>query len=126
MFFQRPTSILRDQVKPGNGTVPKGEDVTIDAILSGFDPERADINLRFRTVPTGETSSMQVVPGKEPLSISIFNIQDAVTTTYLPAAAVPMSYAEGGRPSEAGKTGLHLSFPSVYRPGDRKKRMRST
>jgi hypothetical protein len=34
-------------LKPGNVTVPKGDDVTIDAILSGFDPERADINLRF-------------------------------------------------------------------------------
>ena len=60
-------------------TVPKGEDVTIDAILSGFDPERADINLRFENSSNWEVSSMQVVPDKEPTyRFRIFNIQDPV------------------------------------------------
>jgi hypothetical protein len=66
-------------LKPGNVTVPKGDDVTIDAILSGFDPERADINLRFENSSNWEVSSMQVVPDKEPTyRYRIFNIQDPV------------------------------------------------
>jgi len=70
---------LSIKLKPGNVTVPKGEDVTIDAILSGFDPERADINLRFENSSNWEVSSMQVVPDKEPTyRYRIFNIQDQV------------------------------------------------
>ncbi|HLQ77158.1 MAG TPA: hypothetical protein VK210_07370, partial [Terriglobia bacterium] len=66
-------------VKPGNVTVPKGEDVTIDAVLSGFDPERADINMRYDNGANWETSSMQVVPDKQPTyRFRIFNIQDPV------------------------------------------------
>jgi len=66
-------------VKPGNATVPKGEDLTIDAVLSGFDPERADINVRYENSSNWEVASMQVVPDKQPTyRYRIFNIQDPV------------------------------------------------
>jgi len=78
-LLKPPTDELTIKLKPGNVTVPKGEDVTIDAILSGFDPERADINLRFENSSNWEVSSMQVVPDKEPTyRYRIFNIQDQV------------------------------------------------
>jgi len=66
-------------VKPGNGTVPKGEDVTIDAILSGFDPERADIKSSFREqFQLGNLLHAGCSRQGTTYRYRIFNIQDAV------------------------------------------------
>jgi len=66
-------------VTPGDVTVPKGEDVVIQAVFTGIDAERAEIRLRYDNSPEWETSLMDVVPENLPTYRHvIFNIQGTV------------------------------------------------
>jgi hypothetical protein len=67
------------QVTPGDTTIPKGEDITIQAVAVGFDPERATIHLRYSNSTEWETSAMEVTPENRPtFRHLVFNVQEPV------------------------------------------------
>ena len=77
----RPPDVdsFKIEVTPGDITVPKGSDLTIQAILSGFDAERAEIKLRYDNSTEWESATMEVVPQALPTyRHMLFNLQEAV------------------------------------------------
>src|SRR6185436_19128472 len=54
------------KVTPGDMTVAKGEDITIQAVAMGFDPQRSTIHLRYANGTEWETSTMEVTPQNLP------------------------------------------------------------
>ena len=67
------------KVTPGNITVPRGSDVNIQAVASGFDPQRAEVHLRFSNSTEWEVATMEVSPQTVPTFRHLaFNLQEAV------------------------------------------------
>ena len=67
------------KVTPGDQTVAKGDNITIQAVAMAFDPQRATIHLRYANGTEWETSTMEVTPQNLPtFRHLIFNIQEAV------------------------------------------------
>src|SRR5262245_38454653 len=65
------------KVTPGDVTVAKGDNVTIQAEALGFDPERATVHLRYSNSTEWETSQMEVTPQNVPtFRHLIFNLQE--------------------------------------------------
>jgi hypothetical protein len=64
-------------VTPGNQTVPRGEDLAIEATTSGFDPERAQIHLRYSNSSQWEVTTMTVTPDTvATFRYLVFNVQE--------------------------------------------------
>src|SRR5712691_4937662 len=67
------------KVTPGDITVPRGSDVTIQAVAMGFDPQRAEVHLRYANGTQWEISTMEVTPQNLPtFRHLVFNLQEAV------------------------------------------------
>src|SRR6266581_3440081 len=67
------------KVTPGDITVPKGSDVTIQAVAMGFDPQRAQVHLRYANGADWEVSTMEVAPQNLPtFRHLVFNVQESV------------------------------------------------
>ena len=65
------------KVTPGDVTVAKGDNVTIQAMAMGFDPQRATVHLRYSNGTEWETSSMEVTPQNVPtFRHLVFNLQE--------------------------------------------------
>jgi hypothetical protein len=67
------------QVQPGDTTVAKGSDVTIQAVAMGFDPQRAQVHLRYSNGTQWESSTMEITPQNVPtFRHLVFNVQERV------------------------------------------------
>ncbi len=67
------------KVTPGDQTVPKGSDVTIQAVAVGFDPQRAQVHLRYANGADWEVSTMELTPENQPtFRHLVFNLQEPV------------------------------------------------
>src|SRR5215471_13679834 len=67
------------KVTPGDQTVAKGDNVTIQAVAMGFDPDRAIVHLRYSNSTEWETATMEITPQNQPtFRHLIFNIQEPV------------------------------------------------
>ena len=67
------------KVTPGDQTVPKGSDVTIQAVAVGFDPQRAQVHLRYANGADWEVSTMEPTPENQPtFRHLVFNLQEPV------------------------------------------------
>src|SRR6266705_2700777 len=67
------------KVTPGDTTVPRGSDVVIQAIAQGFDPQRAEVHLRYSNGTQWEASTMEVTPQTVPtFRHLVFNLQEPV------------------------------------------------
>ena len=67
------------EVTPGDTTVPRGSDVVLEAIAFGFDPERAEVHLRYDNSSQWEISTMDVAPEIVPtFRRLLFNLQEPV------------------------------------------------
>src|SRR3989454_227028 len=67
------------KVTPGDTTVPRGSDVVIQAIAQGFDPQRAEVHLRYANGTQWEASTMEVTPQTVPtFRHLVFNLQEPV------------------------------------------------
>src|SRR5262252_9213121 len=67
------------KVTPGDITVPRGSDVTIQAVAMGFDPRRAEVHLRYSNGTQWEISTMEVTPQNLPtFRHLVFNLQETV------------------------------------------------
>ncbi|HSU87517.1 MAG TPA: DUF4175 family protein, partial [Terriglobia bacterium] len=67
------------KVTPGDITVPKGSDVTIQAVAMGFDPQRAEVHLRYANGTQWESNTMEVTPQNLPtFRHLVFNLQEPV------------------------------------------------
>src|SRR5262245_7028534 len=74
-----PNDVAELKVTPGDKEIAKGENVTIEAIAAGFDPQRATIHLRYSNSAEWETSQMEVTPQNVPtFRHLIFNLQEPV------------------------------------------------
>jgi hypothetical protein len=80
VFTDAPdVSQIELKVTPGNLTVAKGDNVTIEAIALNFDPDRATVHLRYSNGTEWETSTMEVTPQNIPtFRHLIFNLQEQV------------------------------------------------
>lgn len=66
-------------VTPGSTTVPKGSDVTIKAVLTGYDATHATIHFLYANSKDWTEASMDVVPDNQPTYQSrLFNLQEQV------------------------------------------------
>src|SRR5436190_5365524 len=66
-------------VTPGSITVPRGSDVVVQAVAMGFDPQRAEVHMRFSNSTNWESSTMEVSPQSLPtFKHLIFNLQEQV------------------------------------------------
>src|SRR5438874_4745583 len=66
-------------VTPGDITVARGSDVTIQAVAMGFDPQRAEVHLRYANSTQWETATMEVTPQNVPtFRHLLFNLQEQV------------------------------------------------
>ncbi|PYS25622.1 MAG: hypothetical protein DMG11_22510, partial [Acidobacteria bacterium] len=67
-FTLRPPAIDKYEIKvtPGDQTVPRGSDVLIQAVMTGFDPHRAEVHLRYSNGTQWEASTMEVTPQTVP------------------------------------------------------------
>src|SRR5215470_12206896 len=66
-------------VTPGDITVARGSDVTIQAVAMGFDPQRAEVHLRYANGTQWESSTMEVTPQNLPtFRHLLFNVQEQV------------------------------------------------
>src|SRR5215471_14540049 len=66
-------------VTPGDITVARGSDVTIQAVAMGFDPQRAEVHLRYANGAQWESSTMEVTPQNLPtFRHLLFNVQEQV------------------------------------------------
>src|ERR1051326_2900604 len=66
-------------VTPGDITVLRGSDVTIQAVAMGFDPQRAEVHLRYANGTQWESSTMDPAPQNIPTFRHIvFNVQESV------------------------------------------------
>jgi hypothetical protein len=71
---------IRLTVTPGSVTVPKGTDVTIKAVLTGYDAPRATIHFKYANSKEWSSASMDVDPASQPTYIShLFNLQEQVS-----------------------------------------------
>src|SRR3989454_9823879 len=80
-FTLRPPAIDKYEIKvtPGDQTVPRGSDVLIQAVMTGFDPHRAEVHLRYSNGTQWEASTMEVTPQTVPtFRHLVFNLQEAV------------------------------------------------
>src|SRR5947209_1931080 len=67
------------KITPGDTTVPRGSDVTIQAVAMGFDPRRAEVHLRYANSTQWENSTMEVTPQNLPtFRHLVFNVQETV------------------------------------------------
>src|SRR5204862_504646 len=67
------------KVTPGEQTVAKGDNLTIQAVAVGFDPQRAIVHLRYSNGTEWETTTMEVTPQNQPtFRHLVFNIQEPV------------------------------------------------
>ncbi len=67
------------EVTPGDTTVPRGSDVVLEAIALGFDPERAEVHLRYDNSSQWEASTMDVAPEIVPtFRRLLFNVQEPI------------------------------------------------
>jgi hypothetical protein len=80
-------SVLRppsaDQIKltvtPGSVTVPKGSDISVKAVLSGYDADSARIYIRYENSKDWDSVLMDVVPENQPTyQYRLFNLQEQV------------------------------------------------
>src|SRR5215831_14368699 len=70
---------IKLEVTPGDITVPKGSDVTIQAVAVKFDPQRAQIHLRYANGADWEVSAMEPTPQNQPtFRHLVFNLQEPV------------------------------------------------
>jgi len=79
--FLKPPNVDAYELKvtPGDITVPRGSDVTIQAVAMGFDPQRAQVHLRYANGTQWETNTMEVTPQNVPtFRHLVFNLQEAV------------------------------------------------
>src|SRR5437016_5105974 len=66
-------------ITPGDITVARGSDVTLQAVAMGFDPQRAEVHLRYANGTQWESSTMEVTPQNLPtFRHLVFNIQETV------------------------------------------------
>ena len=80
-FGLRPPNVdsFELQVTPGDQKVAKGDDVTIQAVAMGFDPQRAEVHLRYSNSSQWEILTMEVTPQNAPTFRHIlFNLQEPV------------------------------------------------
>ena len=76
------------QITPGDTTVPRGSDVVLEAVALGFDPERAEVHLRYDNSSQWETSTMDVAPEIVPtFRRLLFNVQEPIRY-YVQAAGI--------------------------------------
>src|SRR5438093_6392523 len=67
------------KVTPGDITVARGSDVTIQAVAMGFDPQRAEVHLRYANGTQWESNTMEVTPQNLPtFRHLVFNLQEPV------------------------------------------------
>src|SRR5207245_2364474 len=67
------------KVTPGDITVARGSDVTIQAVAMGFDPQRAEVHLRYANGTQWEIVTMEVAPQNVPtFRHLVFNLQESV------------------------------------------------
>src|SRR5207247_5704061 len=67
------------KVMPGDITVARGSDVTIQAVAMGFDPQRAEVHLRYANGTQWEIATMEVAPQNVPTFRHMdFNLQESV------------------------------------------------
>src|SRR5213594_762860 len=67
------------KVTPGDITVARGSDVTIQAVAMGFDPQRAEVHLRYANSTQWEIATMEVAPQNVPtFRHLVFNLQESV------------------------------------------------
>ena len=67
------------EVTPGDTTVPRGSDVVLEALPLGFDPERAEVHLRYDNSSQWEISTMEVAPEIVPtFRRLLFNVQEPI------------------------------------------------
>ncbi len=67
------------EVSPGDTTVPRGSDVVLEAMALGFDPERAEVHLRYDNSSQWEISTMDVAPEIVPtFRRLLFNVQEPI------------------------------------------------
>ena len=71
LFFGNPlhppaVDAYEFKVTPGSMTVPRGSDVVVQAVAMGFDPQRAEIHMRFSNSTNWEASTMEVSPQNVP------------------------------------------------------------
>src|SRR5437588_4912223 len=79
--FLKPPNVDAYELKvtPGDITVPRGSDVTIQAVAMGFDPQRAEVHLRYANGTQCENSTMEVTPQNLPtFRHLVFNVQETV------------------------------------------------
>jgi hypothetical protein len=78
-LFDQPMNVPELAVTPGDVTVPRGSDVKIEAVLSGFDPSRATAYMRFESGKDWESATMEVIPKKQPTYRHVlYNLQEVV------------------------------------------------
>ncbi len=67
-------------VTPGSVTVPKGSDVEVNAVLTGYDAPRGTIYFMYENSKEWSSAAMDVVPDKtgRPISSDLFNLQEQV------------------------------------------------
>ena len=67
------------EISPGNTTVPSGSDVVLEAVMLGFDPVRAEIQLRYDNSSQWEASTMEVAPEVVPtFQHLLFNVREPI------------------------------------------------
>src|SRR5207247_5830101 len=67
------------KVTPGDITVARGSDVTIQAVAMGFDPQRAEVHLRYANSTQWEIATMEGAPQNVPtIRHQAFNLKEAV------------------------------------------------
>jgi len=79
VLHPRKVDAIELKVTPGDQTVPKGSDVTIQAVAVGFDPQRAQVHLRYANGADWEVSTMEPTPQNQPtFRHLVFNLQEPV------------------------------------------------
>jgi hypothetical protein len=78
-LYDQPLNVPTLQVKPGDVTVPRGEDVRIEALLSGFDSSRATAFMLHEGSNDWESATMEVIPKNQPTyRHTLYNLQESV------------------------------------------------
>ena len=90
--------------------MPRGSDVVLEAIAVGFDPERAQVHLRYDNSSQWEASTMDVAPEIVPtFRRLLFNVQEPIRY-YVQAGGFQSAefVTLGGRPASGREHRLHL------------------
>src|SRR5262249_9633273 len=66
LFHPPNVDSIKLNVTPENKTVAKGDNVTIQAVAMGFDPDRAIVHLRYSNSTEWETATMEITPQNQP------------------------------------------------------------